>query len=106
MENKTVEVFQISNIAETPYAFRGWSPITARDFSFDDYKKVWEGKSDSNDEDFDILEDLFAELNMGMKPDGYSGHSLSVSDIVRINDKYYYCDNFGWKEITEHIPFE
>lgn len=30
---------------------------------------------------------------------GYKGRSMSVSDVVRINDRYYYCDSFGWSEV-------
>ena len=34
---------------------------------------------------------------------------MSVSDIVKIEDmetnetKYYYCDSFGWKDITSEV---
>ena len=33
-------------------------------------------------------------------PINYKGHSLSVSDICEIDNKYYFCDSFGWKEIN------
>lgn len=56
-----------------------------RDFS-EDKKKI------------DILEKLFSELQ-GIKPKGYIGHSLSVSDIVKLNDEYWYCDSFGFAKV-------
>lgn len=42
---------------------------------------------------------------------GYKGRSISVSDIIRIEEenkaRYYYCDSFGWKPIvpnTKTVP--
>ena len=44
------------------------------------------------------------------RPSDFTGHSLSVSDIVEIvrkdETKYYYCDDFGWTDITYQIPKE
>ena len=42
-----------------------------------------------------ICDDIF---NM-MIPDGFKGHSLSVSDIIQIDDRYFYVDSFGFKEV-------
>lgn len=38
----------------------------------------------------------------------YALYSMSVGDIVMINDKFFLCESFGWKELTriavvEHI---
>lgn len=46
----------------------------------------------------DILEKLFSEFQ-GAKPKGYNGHSLSVSDIIKLNDEYWYCDSFGFEKL-------
>ena len=63
------------------------------------YEKIYEGeiKTDKISE-FEILEEIFTLLNIN-HPEDYKGHSLSVSDIVVINDHYYYCDAYGWKEV-------
>ena len=45
-----------------------------------------------------LLESLFEEFNL-RHPKDFHGHSLSVSDIVKVNRTYYYCDSFGWKKI-------
>ena len=45
----------------------------------------------------EILEEIFTLLNVN-HPEDYTGHSLSVSDIVVLNDKKYYCDSYGWVE--------
>lgn len=45
-----------------------------------------------------ICDDIFYIFNM-MIPDGFKGHSLSVSDIIQIDDRYFYVDSFGFKEV-------
>lgn len=59
------------------------------------YDKVFEG-----DVDCASLEDVFNTFNLN-HPDEYAGRSLSVSDIVWIGNEntFYFCDNFGWKEV-------
>ena len=44
------------------------------------------------------LDDLYYMFNMEM-PDDFGGHSLSVSDVVKNDDGYWYCDSFGWKKL-------
>ena len=46
----------------------------------------------------DILEKLFSEFQ-GNKPKGYNGYSLSVSDIIKLNDEYWYCDSIGFEKL-------
>ena len=59
----------------------------------DHYKMVWEEESEDTD-----LENIFIRFNHN-HPEGFKGHSLSVSDVVEIDGKYYYCDSFGFKEV-------
>ena len=53
------------------------------------------------------LEDVFVLFNSG-RPEGFRGRTLSVSDIVEVEDAagitpgFYFCDSFGFKE----IPFQ
>lgn len=72
-------------------------------FNETDYEIVYEGKIKTNDiAPFDLrlaLEDLFYTFNMD-RPKDFKGHSMSVSDIVELNGKKYYCDSFGFKEIA------
>ena len=44
------------------------------------------------------LEELFKIFNIKI-PEDFKGHSLSVSDIVEIDGKNYYCDFVGWEEL-------
>ena len=63
------------------------------------YEKTYEGNIDTDKTDeFEILEEIFTLLNIN-HPEDYKGHSLSVSDIVVLNDKKYYCNSYGWDEI-------
>lgn len=94
-------IYQIKNIRDTMYAFRSWKNAE-KIFAFNDYKKVYEGEMEQKN----ILENLFVIFNIN-HPEDFSGHSLSVSDLVALkkdgNDYWYwyYCDSYGWKEITE-----
>ena len=60
------------------------------------YSPVYEGETARTS---DWLDTLFARFQ-GRKPEGYTGHSLSVSDIIEADGRYYYCDSFGWTEVT------
>lgn len=62
----------------------------------ENYDQVYEFDLDSSAEV--RLDDIYEIFNIS-RPDDFKGHSLSVSDVVRCDDKYYYCDSFGWKEL-------
>jgi len=48
---------------------------------------------------YEFLEELFTKFNIH-HPEDFRGHSLSVSDIVYINNEYWYCDSLGWEKIA------
>lgn len=56
----------------------------------------------------DTLEKLYERFNTNI-PEGFKGHSLSVSDIVVISkngtDKAYYCDSVGFREVPEFLNY-
>jgi len=53
----------------------------------------------SADEDYYIeLEKIFMKFNME-RPKDFKGHSLSVSDIVLVDGKAFYCDSMGFEPI-------
>ncbi len=62
------------------------------------YSQVYANVCDCNN-----LEDVYCKFNVGERPTGFTGHSLSVSDIVEILDEEnkgtYFCDSFGFKKI-------
>jgi predicted metal-dependent peptidase len=47
-----------------------------------------------------ILEELFRKFNIN-HPDDYKGRSLSISDIIKLKDRYYICQRVGWKKIGD-----
>ena len=63
------------------------------------YDKVYSGNVKCRN-----LEDVFVLFNSG-RPDGFRGHSLSVSDVVEVEDAasitpgFYFCDSIGFKEV-------
>ena len=93
---------------ESDFAFMRWEWVKNHNWSFRPYRSVWNGTEEAKD-DYDLLNHLFEIFNLN-HPEGYRAHSMSVSDVIRINDgneiKYYYCDSFGWKDITKEVKGE
>lgn len=80
------------------YAFRDLSWID--EVNFANYEKTYEGELSVNlISDLDPLDQLFEELNIH-HPADYKGHSLSVSDLVEVDGKFYYFDSMSWEEIN------
>lgn len=63
----------------------------------DIYHIIYDGDLQTND-----LEKIYDICN-STNPDGYSGYSLAISDVIELYDeksrKFYYIDKFGFKEI-------
>ena len=74
---------------------------SAGEISRDDYALVYTSPL----KDGDTLDSLYEKFNID-PPTDYAGHSMSVSDVVVLHqnheDKAYYVDSMGFKE----IPFE
>lgn len=52
-----------------------------------------------------ILEAIFREgnTNQDMRVKFPTMRSVSVSDIVLLDGRYYYCDDFGWTDVTDRL---
>lgn len=57
--------------------------------------------SDSRSEQ---LEYLFQKFNTGSRPDGYTGVSMSVSDVVVLDKTPYFVDSIGFRELRNFTP--
>lgn len=92
---KDFEIWQIkdSRWRDCDYTFFGWNIAQKNGFSKGDYGKVWSGATDGS------LEHIFEAFNI-RRPKDFKGHSLSVSDVVVMDGKAWYCDSIGWKEVT------
>ena len=89
-----ISIYQIKDIANCIYAFRDYNTLN---FSIKDYDIVYETYVNSVDTDSEICEDFFYRSNIGKLI--YNGHTLSVSDLICIDNKFYYCNSIGWEEI-------
>lgn len=52
-----------------------------------------------------ILEAIFREgnTNQDMRVEFPTMRSVSMSDIVLLDGRYYYCDDFGWTDVTDRL---
>lgn len=94
---KKVKVYQAD--INTDYKFRPYEEAEGK-LNKADYKVVFDGEIDFP-EGKDEAEYLFELFNIGDRLEGYKGHSLSVSDIVDIEGEVLYCDDIGWKKLTD-----
>ena len=75
--------------------FRG-SDCKAEPFDRTAYVKKYEcERTDGYDQN-----SAFHEFNIN-QPEDYKNHSMSVSDIVSIDGKEYFCDSFGWCDVVD-----
>jgi hypothetical protein len=96
---KEVTILQIDGKSENAHykMFSSLSMLETLNLKLDknDYKVVFNGTMDVDD-----AEDVYRRLQ-GTKPNGYKGHSLSVSDIVYMDGKYMFCDSFGFVDVSD-----
>lgn len=86
------------------WLFFGYNFAKSHGFNFEEYNEVYSSTLDVNEDmyDSDICEELFRIFNID-HPSDFTGHSMSVSDIVKIGNRFFYCDSFGFKDITVDI---
>lgn len=70
-----------------------------------DYKEVANIDIEDNMPDDDALEYIFTlgNTNQDLRDANPEMRSISVSDVVELNGRYYYCDAFGWKDISDKL---
>ena len=89
------KIYQLTK--KTDYRFESWKWAKEK-FDMNDYTCMYDGTI-TGDNNYSMLEDLFYKFNME-RPEDFRGHSLSVSDVVSLEGKLYYCDSCGWVEIN------
>lgn len=81
--------------------FQSYKDIN-KDVNLSCYNKVYSFEVDSNSKDKNninlLLEKIFYKFNC-YRPNDFKGHSLSVSDIIKIDNCYYYCDVIEFIEL-------
>lgn len=67
--------------------------------NFQEYKTVYTGEIEGDTVD-DILDKIYTRHNIN-HPADYRARSLSVSDLVALEDTgTYFCDSIGWKQLN------
>ncbi len=107
---KTFEIYQLRRVDETrDVRFEPYERLTKAGLKpdFKTYDKMYEadismlsGKSTG-----EKLESAFYVFNQE-RPEDFKGHSLSVSDVVVLDDTAYYVDSVGFKPLNDFIPLE
>lgn len=90
---KKIQILQLTHNEENHmYMFCDMDMLKMLKLSFDikKYEVVYE--YDDYEDDLDVI---FAKFQ-GKKPEGYKGHSLSVSDIIRIDGVNHFVDSYGF----------
>ena len=84
----------------TMYMFMSYDYAKEHNFSLDDYKEVYSNSIDShNDPLEETLEGIFVLFNID-RPQDFKGHSMSVSDIIKLEDgRLFYVNSVGFEEI-------
>lgn len=80
------------------YAFTGWQETLknsgSEDIPRDRYRMVWSEETDT----WPDLEEIYERFNVD-HPAGYTGRSLSISDLVEIESELYFCDEYRWRQV-------
>ena len=105
----TYAIFQLRRTAETAYErFESYANLKrqGKEPDFDHYEVVYAGVLPSNLFTMEncALESLYERFNVD-RPDDFTGHSMSVSDIValKLRDQvsYHYVDRIGFQQLQD-----
>jgi len=102
---RTYDIYQLKDFPDRrDYAFEPLDRLREHGRSVDmqNYDKVYSGAMFPGEN----LESIYSRFNMD-RPEDFTGHSLSVSDVVVIRqngqEAAHYCDSFGFAEVPEFL---
>ena len=96
---KSCRIWQLKPEADVRKKFIGYDRLMKHFGALEpcEYAVVFDGEVETND-----LEALYQKFCLS-SPQGYQGHSISMSDIVELYDEkarsFYYVDRFGFREV-------
>lgn len=94
--------FTIYQLGPDSDRFKRWEPlpegVTTVNLEDDKYFQVYSSTIRGADEGH-ALEKIYYIFNMA-RPADFRGHSLSISDIVKLNENYYFCQSVGFIKIS------
>jgi len=99
MEKKHIKIYQTDN---SDYRFMNYDFAVDHGFDIYDYDVVAEFYKEVYEPDWRVLESIFDLGNRGFIQAVCNDEfmrSISVSDIIEIDEKKYYVDSFGFKEV-------
>lgn len=97
-----IRIYQVNenNPAAVPFLFTRYTEAIriGGEIKAEHYKMTFDG-----DVATDSLQELFTMFNIA-SPEGYTGRSMSVSDVIEIirtkdSSIFYFCDNIGFVRI-------
>lgn len=107
LDGQSYEIWQLKDTPEneklqfTDYAYASLFRLTESR-----YEKIYEAAATR---DTDTLDKIFVKYNID-RPADFKGHSLSMSDVVVLNDRgkrtAWYCDQFGFQKMENFIKPE
>lgn len=92
---KNIKIYQLNDKGAN-YMFRPYRENNVPNTEL--YDEVYSGNIEEGSSVMDTLENVFRKFNIA-HPADFKGHSLSMSDVVMLDEKYYYCDRFGFVEL-------
>lgn len=100
---KKIRIWQLRADSDFEIRFKSYDEILKKHVepNQENYEVVYDGNLETND-----LEAIYTTFNMN-HPQGFRGHSLSISDVVELYDEqsssFHYVDSFGFREIGSFI---
>ena len=100
-------IYQLTEKSGTvPLLFMGMDWLEQKGIPVEksNYTALYTGELPKSGTSMGILEQIYVEFNLH-RPADFTGHSLSVSDIVALKldgvVSYHYCDSIGFKELPD-----
>lgn len=93
---KNIKIYQIKEENLTKYGFMDYEFAKEHGFNLNDYKVVAEFEIEEKEDIINTLEEIYTKGNDGTLTSKYKMRSISVSDIINIDDVNYYVDIFGF----------
>ena len=98
-------IMQLKQDAPADLRFMGLKSLSRPPLP-DNYDTIYTGPIVRTQDQAATLENLFETFNVN-RPMDFTGHSLSVSDIVALKQdgvvSYHYCDSFGFQELPSFM---
>lgn len=98
MARKSIEIWQTDDrnkrfVGSDMAKREGWKIVKDKS-----YRLVYKGEVDVDGDGNSALEQIFSKFQ-GQKPEGYTGRSVSVSDMIKMDGNTHFVDDYGFKKL-------